>query len=92
MLCGGLHETWAQVEHRLHIAVFLSGLSGGGAQRRSLLLARGFVERGCAVDVVVVRAEGPFRAAVPAGARLFALESYVSFAGHPQLQGTVGDE
>ena len=62
----------------LRIAVFLSGLSGGGAQRRSLLLARGFVERGCAVDIVVVRGEGPFRAAVPAGARLFALEPYAA--------------
>jgi glycosyltransferase involved in cell wall biosynthesis len=67
------------IEQRIpRIAVFLSGLSGGGAQRRSLLLARGFVERGCTVDVVVVRSEGPFRAAVPAGARLFVLESYVA--------------
>ncbi|AKH37767.1 MULTISPECIES: glycosyltransferase [Nitrosomonas] len=65
-------------QRRLRIAVFLSGLSGGGAQRRSLLLARGFVERGCVVDVVVVRDEGPFRAAVPAGARLFVLEFYAA--------------
>lgn len=62
----------------LHIAVFLSGLAGGGAQRRSLLLARGFVERGCAVDIVVVHADGPFRNAIPPGARLLALEPRVS--------------
>ena len=62
----------------LHIAVFLSGMAGGGAQRRSLLLARGFVECGCVVDIVVVHADGPFRNAIPPGARLFALEPRAS--------------
>ncbi|SDH06203.1 Glycosyltransferase involved in cell wall bisynthesis [Nitrosomonas sp. Nm132] len=62
----------------LHVAVFLSGLAGGGAQRRSLLLARGFVERGCAVDLIVVHAEGPFRTAVAPGIRLLALEPCAS--------------
>ncbi|SDY18170.1 glycosyltransferase [Nitrosomonas sp. Nm33] len=62
----------------LHVGVFLSGLSGGGAQRRSLLLARGFLERGCAVDVIVVHGEGPFRTALPSGARLFTLEPHAA--------------
>ncbi|SDY15126.1 glycosyltransferase [Nitrosomonas sp. Nm58] len=62
----------------LHVAVFLSGLTGGGAQRRSLLLARGFVARGCAVDLIVVHAEGPFRTAVAPGIRLLALEPCAS--------------
>lgn len=58
----------------LRVAVFLSGLTGGGAQRRSLLLARGLVERGCDTDVVVVRSDGPFATELPARARLVALE------------------
>lgn len=58
----------------LHIALFLSALAGGGAQRRSLLLARGFLERGCAVDIIVVQGNGPFRTMLPPGARLFTLE------------------
>lgn len=62
----------------LHVAVFLSGLAGGGAQRRSLLLARGFMERGCTVDLIVVHAEGPFRTAVAPGIRLLALEPCAS--------------
>ncbi|GAB4275206.1 MAG: glycosyltransferase [Deferrisomatales bacterium] len=56
-------------------ALVLSGLSGGGAQRRTLLLARGFLERGYRVDLVTPRPEGPFRAQVPPGARIVALGS-----------------
>ena len=61
-----------------HLALFFSGLAGGGAQRRMLLLARGFAARGYRVDVVVARAEGPYRAAIPPSARLVALASRVA--------------
>jgi glycosyltransferase involved in cell wall biosynthesis len=61
-----------------HLALFLSGLAGGGAQRRMLLLAAGFAARGHPVDVVVARGEGPYRAALPPSARLFALDSRVA--------------
>ena len=61
-----------------HLALFLSGLAGGGAQRRMLLLARGFAARGYRVDVVVARAEGPYRAAISPSARLVALDSSVA--------------
>jgi glycosyltransferase involved in cell wall biosynthesis len=57
----------------MHISLFLSGLSGGGAQRRLLTLARGFVERDHQVDVVVGNDDGPFRNDVPAAARLVCL-------------------
>jgi glycosyltransferase involved in cell wall biosynthesis len=56
-----------------HLALFFSGFTGGGAQRRMLILAAGFAERGHRVDVVVPRAEGSFRAQLPASARLVAL-------------------
>ncbi|AEJ01350.1 glycosyl transferase group 1 [Nitrosomonas sp. Is79A3] len=67
------------MEKPLRVGVFFSGLSGGGAQRRSLMLVRGFVEHSCAVDVVVVRDEGPFRAAVTPSAKLFALEPRMAY-------------
>lgn len=59
---------------RVRVAIFFSGLAGGGAQRRSLLLSRRLAQRGMSVDVVVVRGEGPFRADVPEQCRLFVLD------------------
>lgn len=63
----------------LHIALFLAGLSGGGAQRRMLTLARGFAERGYRVDVVVARSEGPFRRELSPLVRLVPLDPAVSY-------------
>lgn len=54
----------------LHIALYFSGLAGGGAQRRMLNLAGAFVHRGHRVDAVVARSDGPFRSGVPAGVRI----------------------
>lgn len=54
----------------MRLALFLSGLTGGGAQRRTLTLAGAFAERGHRVSLLVVRAEGPFRAQVPAGVEI----------------------
>jgi len=59
----------------MRIGLFFSGLAGGGTQRRMLALARGFVARGHAVDLIIGSAEGPFRHDVPAGARLVPLAS-----------------
>lgn len=58
----------------LRIALLLTGLSAGGAQRRTLTLAAEFLRRGHGVDVVVPSAAGTFRDRVPGGARLFALD------------------
>ncbi len=49
----------SDLEERAHLALFIFGLSGGGAQRRTVTLANGFAERGHRVDLVVVRANGP---------------------------------
>lgn len=59
----------------MHIALFLSGLAGGGAQRRMLLLAGGFIDRGHRVDLVVPRNHGPYRSQVPEGVHLVVLDS-----------------
>jgi len=51
------------------VALFLPSLRGGGAERVMVNLARGFAERGLAVDLVLARAEGPYLAEVPSSVR-----------------------
>ncbi|MFM6137756.1 MAG: glycosyltransferase, partial [Sphaerospermopsis kisseleviana] len=42
------------------ITLFLPSLAGGGAQKIMVYLANGFAHRGFAVDLVLVKAEGPY--------------------------------
>lgn len=44
----------------MKIAIFLMDLGGGGAERVMVNLARGFLDRGMDVDLVLVKAEGPY--------------------------------
>lgn len=54
-----------------HIALFLPSLEGGGAQRVTLSLAQGLIERGgIRVDIVLGRSVGPFLSEIPSGVRL----------------------
>jgi len=59
----------------MHIAIFIYGLTGGGAQRRTLTLANAFSHRGHRVDLVVANADGPLTASVPNSVRLVPLNS-----------------
>lgn len=52
------------------LALFLTALDGGGAEKIMLNLARGFVEQGLEVDLVLVKAEGPYLSAIPPGVRV----------------------
>jgi glycosyltransferase involved in cell wall biosynthesis len=54
----------------MKIALFLPSLRGGGAERVMVNLARGFVERGLRVDLVLARAEGPYLSQVPKEVRV----------------------
>jgi glycosyltransferase involved in cell wall biosynthesis len=47
------------------VAIFLMDLDGGGAERVMLNLARGFAEQGLKVDLVLVKAEGPYLSQLP---------------------------
>lgn len=58
-----------------HIALLVDDLGGGGVQRVAVTLAGGFVERGCRVDLVVCRADGPLRRCVPEEANIVELEA-----------------
>ena len=52
------------------IAIFFHDLGIGGAERVMLQLARGFVEAGQPVDLVLARAEGPLLSEAPPDARV----------------------
>ena len=52
------------------IALFMPSLAGGGAERVMVNLARGIVERGFQVDMVVAQAEGPYVDELPSQARI----------------------
>jgi len=44
----------------MKLAIFLMDLGGGGAERVMINLAHGFLDRGMDVDLVLVKAEGPY--------------------------------
>jgi len=50
------------------IAIFFPDLRGGGAEKVCVDLARGFLARGLRVDLVLMRAEGVWKSALPAEA------------------------
>jgi len=55
---------------QFHLALFLPSLAGGGAEKVTLNLARGLIQAGVRVDVVVGQATGPYLKSLPAGANL----------------------
>lgn len=59
----------------MRIAVFIYAMTGGGAQRRTLTLIKGFVERGHQVDLLVVKPKGALHAEIPAAVRCVPLKS-----------------
>ena len=64
-----------QVPSMSRLALFMPSLAGGGAERVMLTLAKGFLDRGYGVDLVVVTAEGPLLKDVPTGVHLIELRS-----------------
>ena len=60
---------------RPDVALFLGTLGGGGAERVMLDIGRSLARRGVTVDLVVIRAEGPYLEIVPREVRLVDLDS-----------------
>ena len=56
------------------LAIFLPSFAGGGAEKSMLTLAQGLAGRGHAVDLVVARAEGPYKGAVDQRVRVVDLK------------------
>jgi glycosyltransferase involved in cell wall biosynthesis len=67
------------------IALFLPDLTGGGAERIMVNLARGLAERELPVDLVLVRAAGPLLAEVPPAVRIVELRSETVLGSLPRL-------
>ncbi|NEQ67144.1 MAG: glycosyltransferase [Symploca sp. SIO2D2] len=58
-----------------NLAIFLMDLDGGGAERVMINLAQGFAEQGLNVDLVLVKAEGPYLSQLPPNVRVIKLGS-----------------
>ncbi len=67
------------------MALFIPSLGGGGAERVMANLARGLAERDLTVDLVLVRAEGPFLALLPPEVRIIDLGASRTVASLPGL-------
>ncbi|MBK1718860.1 glycosyltransferase [Thiocystis violacea] len=67
------------------IAVFASFSGAGGVERMLVNLLRGFVELGQAVDLVLVRADSPHLAHLPAGVNPVRLRASHTFLAVPEL-------
>lgn len=70
---------------RRHVALAFSSLQGGGIQRVMLTLARGLLDRGLRVDLLIVDPRGELRDAVPAAARVVGLGARGSARALPGL-------
>ncbi len=74
-ICCDMVPTVTSADGRFRIALFHPSLIAGGIQRVFVNLARGFVERGLAVDLVQATPDDEFRHAVPDGVRLIDLNA-----------------
>jgi glycosyltransferase involved in cell wall biosynthesis len=67
------------------LAILLPGLYDGGAERILLNLADGLVARGFPIDLVLVRAEGPYLAEIPDSVRVIDLKANRVLTSLPAL-------
>jgi hypothetical protein len=73
------------MEIQPRIALIMSNLEIGGTQRVMLHLADGLLKEGIFVDIVAVRARGPFNKIVPAEANLVDLRAKRALFAIPAL-------
>ncbi|MFM6119691.1 MAG: glycosyltransferase [Sphaerospermopsis kisseleviana] len=67
------------------ITLFLPSLAGGGAQKIMVYLANGFAQRGFAMDLVLIKAEGPYLPLVSDQVRVIDLNCPRVLASLPSL-------
>ena len=88
-LAGGVS---ARTSADRRVALFVPSLTGGGAERALLEIARGLVRRGFSVDLVVTRSGGALWGAVPEDVRLINLKSWKTPTCLPALIRYIGRE
>lgn len=59
---------------RPHVAIFISSMQGGGAERIMCNLANAFTKRGISTDLVLARTQGPYLAEVSEKVRIIGLD------------------
>lgn len=69
------------------LAIFLSALSGGGAERSMLKLGGGIARRGLQVQLVLARAEGPYLGEIPSSVQTVDLGCSRTLTSLPALVG-----
>jgi glycosyltransferase involved in cell wall biosynthesis len=67
------------------VALFVPSLCGGGAERVAINLAKGFIGRGVATDLVAVSSRGELSGQIPPGVRLVDLAASRVILGLPAL-------
>ena len=67
------------------IAIFLPSLAGGGAEKMMLNLAKGFVDSGYSVDLLLVNKKGPYIDLVPNKVNLIDFQCNKSIKSLPKL-------
>ena len=67
------------------VALYISSMHGGGAERVMLDVATGLTERGMSVDLVLREAKGPYLDLVPKDVRIIDLNSHRIAASFPKL-------
>ena len=67
------------------LAIFLPSLNGGGAERVMLNVAHGLVEYGCAVDLLLAQANGPYLSQVHETIRIVDLKASRVLSSLPTL-------
>lgn len=72
-------------KHMTDLTFFLMDLDGGGAERVMINLASGFAEQGLKVDLVLVKAEGPYLSQLSPKVRVVKLESSRLILSLPSL-------
>ena len=76
----------------IKVAFFIAHFGDGGVERTTLLLARGLTERGARVDLVTVRAEGPFLDQIPPAVNLVNLDKGRTLAALFKLSAYIKHE
>lgn len=84
---AALHAAARPVAPSQRIAILIHDLRGGGAERVALNLAKGMIDAGRQVDLVLVRAQGEYMDQIPAGVRLIDLDQPNVFRAVPSLVG-----
>lgn len=79
------NATRPAVSGTVALALYLPDLSGGGAERMMVNLARGIAERGVGVEIVLANRVGPFLRDVPPSVPVIDLESKGVMASLPGL-------